>query len=422
MLTHHRELKLIQRRLERKWGIVQAEYTVARGTNLEQTREFNRRTVLGAIMRQAATSRTEIARQTGLSLTAVSSIVDDLVRVGWVKATGRRQTPRGQPPIDYDVAADGAFSIGVALDRDHVIAVLVDLAGQVRAERRHAVDDPGLREATEIVATILPELTASLSRAERARLQGMGVAVPGVIAQDGRVRRMVRLPTWEGLDVVEAFERAAGLEVTVTNDAIAAGVGAATYGSLRGSGTFFYVLFALGMGSSLMMRGHPYRGLWEATGRIGHIPIESDGATCPACGGRGCLSHYVSVEALVERLRESGRTPGPPSLATISARFADGDAIIEAWLDRAAEALARGLLVLENLLDPDAYVFDGRMPSELLASLVERTEARYLALRPHQVSDRRLRLLVGDRGDAAVAFGAAAVPLYLATTADLELL
>ena len=395
---------------------------MARGTNLEQTREFNRRTILGAIMRQAATSRTEIARYTGLSLTAVSNIVDDLVRVGWVESRGRRQTPRGQPPIEYDVAADGAFAIGVALDRDLLIAVLVDLAGQVRAERRTAVDEPTLREATDLTATFASELAESLSRRERGRLLGMGLAVPGVVEQNGHVRRMVRLPAYEGVDLVAAFERATSLEVTVTNDAIAAGVGAASYGPMRGAGTFFYVLFALGMGSSLVMRGHPYRGLWEATGRIGHIPIESDGEPCPACGGRGCLSHYVSVEALVERLQASGHTGWTASLDAIRGRYAEGDDIVEAWLDRAAEALSRGLIVLENLIDPDAYVFDGRMPSELLSTLVQRTEARYLALRPRSAGDRRLQLHIGDRGDTAVAFGAAAVPLYLATTADLSLL
>jgi predicted NBD/HSP70 family sugar kinase len=395
---------------------------VSRGTNLEQTREFNRRTVLGTLMRHSSASRTEIARSTGLSLTAVSNIMDDLVETGRVETRGRRTTARGQPPIEYAVAPDGAFAIGVALDRDHLIAVLVDLAGQVRAERRQVIADPTLAEASDAVATFVAELVASLSRPERDRLLGLGVGVPGVMSQDGRVRRMVRLPDWEGHDLVATFGRATSLPTTVVNDAIAAGVGAASFGPMRGTDTFVYVLFALGMGSSLMMRGHPHRGLWKATGRIGHIPIESEGDVCPACGGRGCLAHYVSVEALVDRLQASHRAGWTASLDAIRTRYAEGDDIVEAWLDRAAHALARGLIVLENLIDPDAYVFDGRMPSELLAALVLRTEERYLASRPRGSGDRRLQLRVGDRGDVAVAFGAASVPLYVATTPDLALL
>lgn len=398
---------------------------MARGTNLEQTREYNRRAVLGVLMRGTVVSRTEIAKLTGLSLTGVSSIVDDLVRLGRVEPQGRRPTARGQPPIDYKLAAGGAFAIGVALDRDHLIAVLVDLAGEVRAERRMPVTEPTLSEAADALGALVTELTSHLSRQERGRLLGLCVGIPGLVTPAGRVRRMVRLPSWEGQDIAAALSSATSLPTTIVNDAIAAGVGAAQYGPMRGTETFFYLLFALGMGSSLMMRGHPYRGLWEATGRIGHIPIESDGEICPACGGRGCLSHYASVEALVDRLQAAGRAGDQdwtPSLEAIGARHAAGDPIVEQWLEQAANALARGLIVMENLLDPDAYVFDGRMPRELLEALVSRTEERYLATRPHGLHDRRLRLRVGDHGDLAVAFGAASVPLYLATSADLALL
>lgn len=397
-----------------------AELMELRGTNLEQTREFNRRAVLAVLMREPVVSRTEIAKSTGLSLTGVSSIVDDLVKLGRIEPQGRRPTARGQPPIDYKLAPDGAFAVGIALDRDHLIAVLVDLTGEVRAERRLSVTEPTLAEAADAIGSLVGELTSPLAKRERERLLGLGLGVPGLITREGRVKRMVRLPSWEGQDLAAALRRRVSLPTTIVNDAIAAGVGAALYGPARGTEAFFYVLFALGMGSSLMMRGHPYRGLWEATGRIGHIPIESDGEVCPACGGRGCLSHYASVEALVDRLRASGTAT--PSQEAIRARFLQGDPIIEQWLEQAASALARGLIVLENLLDPDAYVFDGRMPSELLEALVRRTEERYLATRPHGLHDRRLRLQVGDRGDLAVAFGAAAVPLYIATTADLALL
>jgi predicted NBD/HSP70 family sugar kinase len=398
---------------------------VARGTNLEHTREFNRRAVLDALRRSGTASRTEIAARTGLSLSAISSLVDTLVKDGWVAAQGRRSTARGQPPIDFALARDGAFGIGVSLDRDHAAAMLVGLTGDVVAERHRPLDDPSASEAVDVVAALTTELLGVLSRSERKRVSGLGIGVPGVMAKDGRVIRMVRLPRWEGFDLVEASERATGLPTTVTNDAIAAAVGESSYGHhVRGAETFFYVLFALGLGSSLVMHGHPHRGLWGVTGRLGHIPVDSAGPGCPACGGRGCLSLYASVEALAERLAAAGavaRGPLTASLDTIASRFGEGDAIIDAWIDEAAQALARGLVVLENLLDPDAYVFDGRMPRDVLSALVLRTEERYLAQRRSGARERRLRLLTGERGTGAVAFGAASVPLYVATAADLAL-
>jgi predicted NBD/HSP70 family sugar kinase len=397
---------------------------VARGTNLEQTREYNRRAILDVLRRAPAASRTEIAARTGLSLSAVASLVDGLVQEGWVAPLGRRATPRGQPPIDFALAPAGVFGVGVSLERDHAVAVLVDLAGTVLAVRHVPLHDPTPADGAECVATLARELIADLSRADRSRVIGLGVGVPGVMDRGGRVQRMVRLPSWEGSDLVSLYARASGLPTTVVNDAIAAAVGESSYGGARDAETFFYVLFALGMGSSLVMHGHPYRGLWGVTGRLGHIPVDSAGPACPACGGRGCLSLYASVEALANRLMPhapAGNNPLEAQLDAIARRFAHGDPIVEAWLEDAAHALARGLVVLENLLDPDAIVFDGRMPHEVLAALVARTESRYLAQRLTRPEDRRLRLHVGRRGGDAVAFGAATVPLYAAMAADLTL-
>ena len=398
---------------------------MARGTNLEQTREFNRRAVLDVLRRSPRASRTEIADRTRLSLSAVSSIVDGLVRDGWVATLGRRATARGQPPIDFALADRGAFGVGVALDRDHAAAALVDLSGGVLAKRQAALVDPSTNEAADCVAELTAALMRELPPSDRQRVAGLGVGVPGVVGEHGRVLRMVRLPAWEGADLSDAFSRASGLETVVTNDAIAAAVGESSYGVARTAHTFFYVLFALGLGSSLVMGGHPHRGLWGVTGRLGHIPVDSTGPFCPACGGRGCLSLYASVEALAERLRQAGAVP-PGSLAAelsaIGELHAAGDAVVDGWIDEAARALARGLVVLENLLDPDAYVFDGRMPREVLTTLVRRTEDRYRAERSRATGEHRLRLLVGDRGPEAVAFGAAALPLYTATAVSLALL
>jgi predicted NBD/HSP70 family sugar kinase len=396
---------------------------VARGTNLEHTREYNRRAVLDVLRRAPLTSRTEVAGRTGLSLSAVSNLMEALVQEGLVVSRGRRSTPRGQPPVDYELAPDGAFGIGVSLDRDHATAALVDLAGTLLAKQHITLSAPTVPDAAAVVAELATGLLASLSRGERGRVAGLGVAVPGVMDRDGRVVRMVRLLQWEGADLVAECSRASGLPTTVTNDAIAAAVGASSYGAGRRIDTFFYVLFALGLGSTLIMHGRPHRGLWGLTGRLGHIPVDPHGPPCPACGGSGCLSLYASVEALADALRPHGSATGSldDELAAIASRFAEGDPVVESWLETAATALARGLAVLENLLDPDAVILDGRMPSDVLAALVERTETRYRERRVGRADAHRLRLVVGGLGRDAAAYGAASVPLYAATAVDLEL-
>lgn len=388
---------------------------MARGTNLEHTRQYNRRAVLAALRRMGVASRTEIAGRTGLSLTAVSSIVDELVRDGWLAAQGRRTTARGQPPIDFALADGGAFGIGVAFDRDQAAAALVDLSGRLLAEQRLEVDEPAPEDAVACAHELVRGLLAGLSRAERERVLGLGVTVPGVVDPRGRVERMIRLPSWEGADPAGRFASAAGLPVTMTNDAVAAALGESSFGTGRAGDTLCYVLFALGLGSSLMMDGRPHRGLWGVSGRLGHIPVRPEGPPCPACGGRGCLSLYASVETLEERLAVA------PGDGDVARRFRAGDEVAHAWVEEAADAFARAMLVLENLLAPDELVLDGRIPGEVLHALVARAAERHRRLRPRRPDRPPMVLRIGSHGAAAASFGAATLPLYLATAVDLEL-
>lgn len=388
---------------------------MARGSNLDHTREYNRRAVLSALRQLGMGSRTELASKTGLSLTAVSSLVEELEREGLVEPRGRRSTARGQPPIEYAVAEHGVYGIGISFDRDHVAVAAIDLNGNLLGDRREPLSDPTLEEAVARAADVVGGLRRKLPEAARARVLGVGIAVPGVVDAGGRVERMIRLPRWEERNLKKAFEPALGHPVTVVNDAIAAGMGEAWFGAGTSAETVAYVLFALGLGSSLMVDGRPHRGLWGLSGRLGHIPVEPDGLPCPSCGGRGCLSLYASLEALEERMAAA------PGEGDVAARFARGDPAVHAWIRDAAGAFARAMLVLGNLLSPDVLVLDGRIPRVVLEALAERAVERYAELRPRRPDRPTMRVQVGTLGEVAVAYGAASVPIYVATAADLAL-
>lgn len=57
------------------------------------------------------------------------------------------------------------------------------------------------------------------------------------------------------------------------------------------------VRFALATG--LCLNGHLFKGALSKPGEIGHMIIEANGRQCP-CGNRGCLEHYVSLQAAFE--------------------------------------------------------------------------------------------------------------------------
>jgi len=106
------------------------------GTNQEGTSAHNRRVIVDALRLNGALSRADLARATRLTKQTISNIVDELERDGLVSAQGVIRRGRGQPSTPYSLVPEGAFAIGLQIDRHVTRALAVDLLGTIltRAE------------------------------------------------------------------------------------------------------------------------------------------------------------------------------------------------------------------------------------------------------------------------------------------------
>src|SRR5215211_3211292 len=105
---------------------------VLTGTNLVYTKKYNLRIVHEVIRVYGPLSRADIARHTELSVQTISNLVKELIDLRLVYEGGRKSEGRGAPSTYLSINPDGAYAVGLDLDRDHLTGVLVDLAGNVR--------------------------------------------------------------------------------------------------------------------------------------------------------------------------------------------------------------------------------------------------------------------------------------------------
>ncbi|MFC4535031.1 polyphosphate--glucose phosphotransferase [Sphaerisporangium dianthi] len=98
----------------------------------------------------------------------------------------------------------------------------------------------------------------------------VGVTFPGVVV-DGVTKTAANVDSaWIGLDARELFSGATGTDVTVVNDADAAGVAEARFGAGRGrAGLVAMFTFGTGIGSALIVDG-----LLVPNTEFGHIEID----------------------------------------------------------------------------------------------------------------------------------------------------
>jgi predicted NBD/HSP70 family sugar kinase len=387
------------------------------GTNIEHARTWNRRVVLEAVRLHAPISRAEIARATGLTAQTVSNIVEELRRDGLLRHAGRRRSGRGQPPVDLVMEPNGGFTVGLHVAHRAIEGVLTNLAGETLAARSVPVRSPTPAEALPPMRSLVDDL-AEEAGAERARLWGVGVVLPGPFGVEGPADDPAALPGWSDFPVADALGAVLGLPVFADNDATAAAIGERLYGAARSLRSFVHLYFGAGLGAGIFLDGHPWRGAAGNAGEIGHAVVDPAGPPCP-CGGRGCLERYVSVQAACERLAAAGLPAAGP--ADLADALAAGSPAMLAWLDEAAARLRQALATLENLLDPEAVVVGGQLPEAVADALLRRMEPLppTVARRTGRATPRLLRAAAGA---STPALGAAALPIFAGTAPSIALL
>ncbi|PTU65528.1 sugar kinase [Chromobacterium sp. Panama] len=379
--------------------------TVA-GTNLEHARAHNRRAVIETIRLNGQLTRAEIARLTALTPQTVSNIAAELLDGGMLLAgEPMREGARGQPAIPLSINPDGAYSLGIQLDTQSLIAVAVDLAGQCRARVEAPVRRPDPQLALPLIEEVVGRLRAE-SGIDWGRVLGLGLVMPGPFGVEGMSSvGPTTLPGWEGVDAAAQLERRLDLPVLLEKDATAAAIGERLYGRAAALRNFVYLFIGAGLGAGLFLDGRLYAGVRHNAGEIGHMIVMPDGRPCD-CGNHGCLERYVSLRALYETLGLADDAElAARSLQRPTPEICYG---IERWLATAAPPLRQAINILESLLDIEAVVIGGFLPPALLEQLEQR-------LHPLPVSIRQScgpRVLLGGAGRDTVALGAAALPIF----------
>ena len=375
---------------------------------LTSLKEENRRRVIDALREKGLASRADLARQTGLSRSTISTIVTDLLGSGLVD---ERDGPpaeaahAGRPPVMVALNGSAGLAVGVDFGHRHLRVAVSDLSQSVLAETWQEMDvdhdaQDGLDAAAEFVDQVIEE-----AGVHRDRVIGAGMGLPAPIDRiSGRVNDDSILPGWVGVDAAAEASSRLGIPVEVDNDANLGALAESVWGAAKGKSEVAYIKVATGIGAGLISGGHLNRGVNGIAGEIGHTLVAENGPVC-RCGNRGCLETLASARAITSLLGESRREE--ISTRRLLELNEAGDAAAQRLIAGAGQAIGLAVANVCNLLNPECVVVGGDLSAagdDLLEPL--RQTVRRIGI-PSAVED--LEIVPGVLGERAELIGAIAL-------------
>ncbi|WP_277982487.1 ROK family transcriptional regulator [Sphingomonas faeni] len=367
------------------------------GTNLERAGDYNQRVVLQVIRRNPDITRSEIAAMTNLTSPTIANITARLFDAELIVDAGRRTGARGQPAVRLRINPDGCFAIGLNIDRDHVTLVSLDLAGTVRSRFTRQIAFAMPEDVAGIVRTGLAEIEQSgVIRADR--VLGVGVALPDDLGRVVLPHRPEGYERWGEVDLQALLADVVPWSIHIDNDAAAAAIGEAQFGSGLDHASVFYILISAGLGGGIVIDGTYYRGADARSGEIGFLPLAGDPSRV--------LQDVVSLSALAERLETAGLSiVGLDPTQMFSEAHAPH---LETWIEEASTALVPALTAINCLINPAAILLGGRLPDAILDRLAAETSRKLTAAAPNIPASAPIRRATLSRDAPAV--GAAILP------------
>jgi glucokinase len=256
-------------------------------------------------------------------------------------------------------------AIGIDIGGTKIAGALVDDEGEILVLERRPTPAGDADAIVETVVDMIGRL------AEGREVSAAGVAAAGFI--DAAQSTVYYAPNinWREEPLRQRLLDRLDLDITVDNDANAAGWAEFRFGAGRLYSDMTMLTIGTGVGGAIVTQDRLFRGGFGAGAEIGHLRVVPDGLPC-GCGARGCIEQYGSGRALLRManaiadvggiglaLAEARRETGELTGDQVGRLIVAGDAgalqalrELGGWLGAACASLAA-------VLDPQVFVFGG---------------------------------------------------------------
>ncbi len=311
--------------------------------------------------------------------------------------------PRAASSVDSTLV----HSIGIDIGGTKIAGALVTDDGVIITELREPTPAGDPAAITDVVVSMIDRLRSGQD------VIAAGVAAAGFI--DAAQSTVYYAPNiaWRNEPFRERLRERLDLDITIDNDANAAGWAEFRFGAARDVHDMTMLTIGTGVGGAIVVGDRLLRGGFGTAGELGHLRVVPDGLPC-GCGARGCIEQYGSGRALLRMANEIADAGGIGlRLAAERERSGGltGDLLAQLLVDSDPGALhalrqlgtwlGQACASLSAVLDPELFVFGGgvSVAGDLLLDPVREAYLAHLPARGYHPEPRfAVAELVNDAG------------------------
>lgn len=270
---------------------------------------------------------------------------------------------------------NGELFLGVDIGGTKVAAGLVNERGEILYKTRNPMN--ATRGADEAVAAVRGAIDRTIAENPSVTVRAIGLSAPGSVdPRTGSIVMATNVPCWKNFALAPLIAGQYKLPTELHNDANAAGLAEAIWGSGTGYDCVFYGTIGTGIGTAILFDRHLYLGRTGAAGEGGHMSINFDhpGPRC-GCGKPGCIELLAAGPGIATRARRkiesspnregqklieiAGGDVAAITGETVEQAWRAGDGLAAAVLEETADLIAIWLGNIVDFLEPDVIVMGG---------------------------------------------------------------
>ena len=323
--------------------------------NRNLIKAMNQNLLLNIIRREGTLSRTQITEISGLSVGAVSQIINGLIENNWILETEKGDYTGGRRQILIRLNPGVGYALGLKLMENRVVCAITDFECQILDYQDYALDADGTPEGIGAALAQIIDTTIQRVGLERKRCLGVGIGTAGVIHSHNGIVHYSPFFGWRDVPLAHLLTDRLHLPVYVENDVNTLTLSEHLFGIGKHLNNFVVITIGRGIGMGMVINGQLYQGSQGGAGELGHVVLDLPAARTHY-NERGSLEALSADPAVIESARANGT---PLTLMDVVEAANEGSERAQDALQRSGEYFGVGVSTAINILSPNLVIISG---------------------------------------------------------------